>query len=172
MITIGSAILAFVTLQRLSELVIAQRNTSALLARGAYEVAPEHYPLIVAVHTAWLLGLWWLAPPMTPNLWWIAVFALLQLGRLWVLMTLGNRWTTRIIVLPGAPLVTSGPFRFLNHPNYAVVIAELAVLPIAFGLYGYAIMFSLLNAAVLTIRIRAEASALQTALAQPLVKST
>jgi methyltransferase len=153
-------ILAFVTLQRLAELAIAQRNTTHLLARGAYEVAPEHYPLIVAVHTAWLAGLWWLAPGLTPDAGWLVVFFALQFGRVWVLATLGARWTTRIIVLPGAPLITTGPYRFVSHPNYAVVVGEIAALPLAFGLPGFAILFSVLNAAVLVIRIRAENQAL------------
>ncbi len=157
----AAIILALVTLQRLGELVIARRNTARLLARGAYEVAPGHYPLLVAVHALWLLTLWWLAPgkPVMGPL--IALFVLLQLARLWVLATLGARWTTRIIVLPEAPLVRSGPYRFLSHPNYAVVVAEIAVLPLAFGLWEVALAFSLLNAAVLLIRIRAEGRALQ-----------
>ena len=156
----AALILGFVTLQRLAELVVARRNTGALLARGAYEVAPGHYPLIVAVHAGWLAALWWLAPGK-PIAWpLVAVFALLQAARLWVLATLGTRWTTRIIILPGAPLVTGGPFRFLSHPNYAVVVAEIAVLPLAFGLWQVALIFSLLNAAILTIRIRAENRAL------------
>ena len=158
--TVAALILAFVTLQRLAELVVARRNTAALLARGAYEVAPGHYPLIVAVHAGWLAALWWLAPGK-PVLWpLIGIFALLQATRLWVLATLGPRWTTRIIILPGAPLVTGGPFRYLSHPNYAVVVAEIAILPLAFGLWQIALLFSLLNAAVLTIRIRAENRAL------------
>jgi methyltransferase len=163
----GIAILAFVTLQRLAELVVARRNTSALLARAAYEVAPGHYPLIVAVHALWLASLWWLAPG-EPIVWpLIGIFALLQLARLWVLATLAGRWTTRIIVLPGAPLVTSGPFRFVRHPNYLVVTAEIAVLPLAFGLREVALIFSLLNVAVLAIRIKAEGKALQPAAAGP-----
>jgi methyltransferase len=162
-VTVAAIILALVTLQRLAELVIARRNTRALLARGAYEVAPGHYPLIVAVHTLWLATLWWLARGK-PIIWpLIALFVLLQLGRLWVLATLGSRWTTRIIVLPEAPLVRTGPYRFVSHPNYAVVVAEIAVLPLAFGLWEAALVFSLLNAAVLVVRIRAEGRALQTA---------
>ena len=158
--TAAVLILAFVTLQRLAELVIARRNTAALLARGAYEVSPGHYPLIVAVHAGWLAALWWLAPGK-PILWpLIAIFAVLQAGRVWVLATLGERWTTRIIILPGAPLVTGGPFRFLSHPNYTVVVAEIAILPLAFGLWQIALLFSVLNALVLFIRIRAEAKAL------------
>jgi methyltransferase len=88
------------------------------------------------------------------------MFMLLQAGRLWVLRTLGPRWTTRIIVLPNAPLVTGGPFRFVRHPNYLVVIGEIAVLPLVFGLWQVALIFSILNAIVLTIRIRAEMGAL------------
>lgn len=153
-------ILGLVTLQRLAELVISRRNSKTLVARGGYEVAPRHYPLIVAVHAFWLAALWWLAPGRA-ILWpLIGLFLLLQLGRLWVLATLGERWTTRIIILPGAPLVTGGPFRFLRHPNYVVVAAEIAVLPLAFGLWEAALLFSVANAIVLTIRIRAEEKAL------------
>lgn len=153
-------ILALVTLQRLAELIIARRNTARLLARGAVEVAARHYPLIVAVHTLWLAVLWWLAPGQ-PIIWpLIALFLLLQLGRVWVLATLGSRWTTRIIVLPGEPLVTWGPFRLVRHPNYLVVVCEIAVLPLAFGLWKVALIFSVLNAGVLFIRIRAENRAL------------
>ncbi|MEA1015211.1 isoprenylcysteine carboxyl methyltransferase family protein [Sphingosinicella sp. LY1275] len=155
------AILALVTAQRLAELVVSRRHTRALLARGAYEVGARHYPLIVAVHAAWLAALWWLAPGRAVLWPLIGLFVLLQGARLWVLATLGERWTTRIIVLPGAPLVARGPFRFVRHPNYLVVVAEIALLPLAFGLWPVALLFSLLNAAVLTVRIRAEEKALE-----------
>ena len=159
--TAAAIILALVTLQRLAELAIARRNTKALLARGAVEAAPGHYPLIVAVHAGWLLALWWLAPGK-PIFWpLLGLFLILQLGRLWVLATLGERWTTRIIVLPGAPLVTKGPFRLVRHPNYVIVALEIAALPLAFGLWQVALIFSGLNAAVLAIRIRAEEKALE-----------
>ena len=158
---VAVAILAFVTLQRLGELILAQRNTERLLAQGAHEVAPGHYPLIVGLHAAWLIGLWLLAAGREASLPLLAIFALLQAGRLWVLATLGGRWTTRIIVLPGAPLVTGGPYRFLRHPNYWVVAGEIAVLPLVFGLVWYALLFSLLNAGVLSIRITAEDRALK-----------
>jgi methyltransferase len=154
------AILAFVTLQRLAELALARANTRRLLAAGAREYAPGHYPLIVAVHVAWLATLWWLAPGRPIHLPFLVLFALLQLGRVWVIRTLGERWTTRIIVLPGAPLAAGGPFRFVSHPNYLVVIGEIAVLPLVFGLWSVALVFTLINAAVLTIRIRAEQAAL------------
>lgn len=149
-------ILALVTTQRLGELMLARRNTKALLARGACEAGRGHYPLIVAVHAAWLAALWWLAPGR-PVIWpLIGLFLLLQAGRIWVLATLGRRWTTRIIVLPDAPLVKDGPYRWLRHPNYAIVVGEVAVLPLAFGLWQVASLFTLLNGLVLAIRIRVE----------------
>nr|WP_246505158.1 isoprenylcysteine carboxylmethyltransferase family protein [Microvirga antarctica] len=154
------AVLTFVTLQRAAELVIARRNTHALLANGAREVSPGHYPLIILVHTAWLAGLWVLAWDRPVAGGWLALFILLQAGRLWVLATLGRRWTTRIIVQPGETLVRSGPYRFVSHPNYVVVAGEIAVLPLAFGLPWFALVFSLLNAAVLLVRIRAEQAGL------------
>ncbi len=156
-------VLTLVTLQRVFELGIARRNTRRLMARGAVEVAPGHYPLIVAVHAAWIAGLWLLAwdRPMTPG--WLVLFALFQAARVWVIATLGERWTTRIIVLPGAPLVRKGPYRFLDHPNYVVVAGEIATLPLAFGLEVFALAFSVLNALVLFVRIRAEQAALTAA---------
>ncbi|NUQ17476.1 MAG: hypothetical protein HOP95_03330 [Sphingomonas sp.] len=153
-------ILALVTLQRLGELWLANRNTRRLLAQGARERGAGHYPLIVAVHTLWLLSLWWLALPRPVHLFWLALFVLIEVARVWVLMTLGARWTTRIIVLPQAPLVGRGPYRLVNHPNYLVVIGEIAVLPLVFGLWQVALVFTLLNAAVLTVRIREENRAL------------
>jgi methyltransferase len=154
------ALLAFVTLQRLVELPIAAANRKRLLAAGGHEVGAGHYPLIVAVHAAWLAALWWLAPGRPIHLPFLALFILIELGRIWVLRTLGPRWTTRIIVVPGEKLVASGPYRYLNHPNYLVVIGEIAVLPLVFGLWQVALAFSLLNAAMLTIRVRAENEAL------------
>ncbi|MDI5924056.1 isoprenylcysteine carboxyl methyltransferase family protein [Rhizobium leguminosarum] len=157
-------LLTFVTLQRLAELVLARRNTAALLARGAREVAPEHYPTMVALHAGWIIGLWLLAPGKPVALFWFLVFIGLQALRLWVLATLKGRWTTRIIILPGAPLVRSGPYRFLRHPNYAIVVGEITVLPLAFGLPLYAIVFSLLNALILHVRVKAENAALKSAM--------
>ena len=162
-IPLASVVLAFVTLQRLGELVLANRNTRQLLARGAIEKAREHYPLIVALHAAWLLSLWYLAWNGSINAAWLVVFVVLQALRVWVIATLGERWTTRIIVLPGASRINTGPYRYLSHPNYAVVVAEIAVLPLVFGLWAHAIVFSVLNALVLLIRIRAETSALEEA---------
>jgi methyltransferase len=163
--TLAGLILGLVTLQRVGELVLARRNTGRLRAQGAREVAAGHYPLIVILHAAWLAGLWyivvWREPDTDVNLIWLAVFVVLQALRVWVIATLGPRWTTRIIVLPGAPLVASGPYRFVSHPNYCVVAAEILVLPLVFGLVWYGIAFSVLNAAVLWVRIRAEEAALR-----------
>ena len=155
------AVLAFVTAERVAELLLAKRNTARLLSRGAKEIASAHYPLIVALHAAWLGGLWLLAWDRPIQLAWLALFAVLQILRFWVLATLRDRWTTRIIILPGAPLVKSGPYRFLSHPNYAVVIGEIAVLPLIFALPWYALAFSILNGLVLFIRIAAENAALR-----------
>ena len=167
MISASIIILGLVTLQRLGELVLANHNTQKLLARGAIEKSAEHYPLIVALHTFWLAGLWFLAWDTPFNSVWLVVFIGLQLLRVWVIATLGDRWTTRIIILPGAPRVTTGPYRLLSHPNYAVVAAEIAVLPMVFGLVGFAVVFSVLNAVILWVRISAEQVALTEADAMP-----
>ena len=161
MTPVAVAILAFVTAQRLVELWLSNRNTARLLADGAVEHGARHYPLIVGLHVLWLAALWWLAPGRPVSLAWLAVFVLLQLGRVWVLATLGPRWTTRIIIPPDAPLVRAGPYRLVNHPNYVVVVGEIAVLPLVFGLWPVAVLFTVLNAAVLAIRIREENQALR-----------
>ncbi|OMJ33049.1 hypothetical protein BSZ14_05515 [Sphingomonas sp. Sph1(2015)] len=158
--TLPYAIMAFVTLQRLSELVIARRNTARLMAAGAREYGANHYPVMVAMHTAWLIALWFSVGDRAVSWPLLLAFAVLQGMRIWVLATLGSRWTTRIIVLPGASLVARGPFRFLRHPNYAVVTAEIAVLPLTFGLFGIAALFTILNAAMLYVRIGTENRAL------------
>lgn len=155
-----AVILGYVILQRLAELWIAQRNTSDLLASGGREVAAEHYVLLVVMHAAWLTGLVVFAFGQPVTMWALALFGVVQLLRIWTLATLGRRWTTRIIVVPGETLVASGPFRYVSHPNYLVVIAEILLLPLVFGLPLYAAVFSALNAAVLTIRISAEERAL------------
>lgn len=158
---LGVVILALVTLQRVGELWLSTRNTRRLVAQGAREYGQSHYPLIVAVHALWLIALWWLAPGRHIFAFWLVLYVLLQVARIWVFATLGQRWTTRIIVLPGAPLIHRGPYRFVNHPNYVVVVGEIAVLPLVFGLWQIALIFTALNAAALTIRIREENRALQ-----------
>jgi len=159
-VILNVVILSLVTLERLFELWLSKRNTWRLLAEGAREYGAAHYPQIVAVHALWLASLWWLAPGRPVDGFWLGMYVLLELARIWVLATLGRRWTTRIIVLPGAPLVARGPYRLVKHPNYLVVVGEIAVLPLVFGLWPIALVFSLLNAAVLAIRIREENRAL------------
>ncbi len=154
------AIMAFVTAQRLAELAIDRRNTARLLAAGAREVGARHYPAMVGMHASWLAALWFTVGGRSVDVAMLAVFVVLQLMRVWVLATLGPRWTTRIIVTDSAPLVKKGPFRFLRHPNYTVVTAEIAVLPLVFGLVWIAVLFTLLNAAMLYVRIGAENRAL------------
>jgi methyltransferase len=159
-VNLASIILAFITVQRLGELALSRYNTSKLLARGAIEVGAGHYPLIVLVHAAWLIALWIWGRDESVNLVALALFIALQGLRVWIIATLGARWTTRIIVLPGEPLVASGPYRYLSHPNYAVVAAEIAILPLALHLPVLALIFTALNAAVLVIRLRVETRAL------------
>ena len=156
----GVAVLTFVTLQRLFELWLSNRNTRRLLGRGAHEVDPGHYPFIVLLHASWLAILWFLGPGPPIEIVPLILFGLLQLARVWVIATLGERWTTRIIVLPGEPLVKSGPYRWVNHPNYLIVIGEIAILPLVFGLPTVAIAFSILNGLLLWVRIRDENRAL------------
>ncbi len=154
-------ILAAVTAERLAELALARRNTRALEARGAWEAAPAHYRVIVIVHTAWLASLWtWGWNIIAPG--WFGAFLVFQVLRVWVLATLGRRWTTRIIILPGAPLVSTGPYRILRHPNYIVVIGEIACLPLALGLPAVAAVFTTLNLLILSVRVHAENKALAT----------
>jgi methyltransferase len=149
--------LALVAVQRLGELAYAARNTRRLLARGAVEIGRAHYPLFILLHGGWLVTIAALIPAATPPSWpLLALFVLLQAGRIWVVATLGPYWTTRIITLPSVPLVARGPYRFVRHPNYLVVTGEIAVLPLAFGAWQIALVFSILNALLLAWRIRIE----------------
>lgn len=160
------AIMLFVTLQRLGELVIARRNTRRLMAQGGVEYGAAHYPAMIALHASWLALLWLFVGGRPVNMVLLGVFAVLQALRVWVLATLRSRWTTRIIVMPGAQRVLGGPFRLISHPNYAVVVAEIAVLPLVFGLIWIALLYTVLNAAMLYVRIGTENRALESA--QPL----
>ena len=161
--TLSLLILAVVTLERLAELALARRNTRRLLARGAVESGESHYPLLVGLHAAWLVGLWLMAWDRPANLVLLALYGVALAFRIWTMASLGERWTTRIITLPGAARVRRGPYRFMPHPNYVVVVVEIAVLPLMFGLAAYAAVFSLLNASALWVRIRAEEAALRQA---------
>ncbi len=156
------AVLAFLTAQRLLELVYAQKNTRALLARGAVEHGRGHYPAMVAIHASFLGALWFSTAPYAPILWPLLIaFALLQAAHLWVLATLGPYWTTRIISAPDFPRIIGGPFRFVRHPNYVVVTLEILTIPLIFGHYRIAMLWTILNAGILFVRIRTENVALR-----------
>ncbi|MBV8198071.1 MAG: hypothetical protein JO263_08045 [Candidatus Eremiobacteraeota bacterium] len=150
-------VLALVALQRIIELFYASRNTRRLRARGGVETGAVQYPFIVALHAAWLVSMAIFIPPSTPPNWaLLALYVALQPLRIWTIAALGPYWTTRIITVPGAPLVRRGPYRIFRHPNYIVVCAEIAILPLAFGAIELAIVFSVLNASLLSWRIRTE----------------
>jgi methyltransferase len=151
--------LGFIVIQRLSELVIAKRNTTNLLAKGAYEVGASHYPVMVAMHSTWIACLVIFGYDEIVAFGWLAVFAVLQIFRVWILGSLGSRWTTRIIILE-EPLVVRGPFKYLSHPNYMLVVAEIIVAPLVLGLVWVAVVFTVLNAAMLWVRIGVEHKAL------------
>jgi methyltransferase len=155
-------LLLFVTLQRLAELIHARRNTRRLLAEGAVEIGAGHYPLLVLLHAGWLGSLWlWLAGGRAEFYATAAIaYLLVQLLRVWVMASLGRYWTTRILVPRETPLVQRGPYRFLKHPNYIVVAAEIALLPLALGAWPLAVIFSMLNAAVIAWRIHVEETSL------------
>lgn len=152
---------ALIAAERVGELVLASRNLRALRRRGAVEHGRGHYPLIVALHGLWLGALLLLVPAQTrPDPLLIGLYVALQVLRVWTIATLGPWWTTRVMTLPGAALVRTGPYRFLRHPNYAVVIAEIAILPLAFGAWRIAVVFTLANLALLAWRITVEERAL------------
>jgi methyltransferase len=159
----GSVLLAYLTAQRLAELWWAKQNEARLLAAGGVERGRSHLWLMILVHAAWISGLWLLGYDRPIESVFLALFLILQIARFWVLLTLGRRWTIRVITVPGEHLVARGPFRFLRHPNYAVVVGEIAVVPLVLGLPIFAVVFTILNLMVLAIRIPAENAALATA---------
>jgi len=155
------AVLALVILERAAELAFATRNTSRLREAGAIEFDARGYPWFIGLHGAWLGSLFVLVPADAAPSWpLLALYAVLQLGRLWAIVTLGRRWTTRIIVLPGAPLIKRGPYRYLRHPNYTVVAGEIAALPLAFGAVAIALVFTAINLALILRRVAIENRAL------------
>jgi methyltransferase len=161
MVSAAIWVLVLVTLQRLSEVVIATSNTRALLAKGGVETGAAHYPVMVLLHASWLACLWWFGwnNPVVWSL--LFAYGALQFFRIWILATLGRRWTTRIITVPGETLVARGPYRFVKHPNYLLVLLEMPLLPLALNLPWLAILFGLLNVAMLAWRISIENAALR-----------
>lgn len=159
--TAAQIILALVLLQRLLELRLARRNTERLLEQGAVEHGANHYPYLVLFHAVWLTTLVLSVPTdAAVNWYWLAAYLALQAARLWVIVSLGPFWTTRIITLPGTTLVRRGPYRYVRHPNYWVVAGEIAVLPLVFGEWLIAVVFSIVHAILIRERIATEEAAL------------
>ncbi|MBL24282.1 MAG: hypothetical protein CMM48_10350 [Rhodospirillaceae bacterium] len=155
--TIAYWLLLAVALQRLAELIYSNRNTKRLVSEGGSEVGKGHYSIIVAVHVGWLVTMTLANPPDTNVIWpLVALYGAVQLLRIWVLVSLGRYWSTRVIDLPDAPLVRHGPYRWCKHPNYVVVVLEVAILPLAFQLWAVAAIFTFLNSAILAKRIHVE----------------
>jgi len=156
---------ALVTAQRLLELTLARRNERKTRAKGAVERGREHYPFIVALHSLWLVSTLvegFLRGPELPPYWPIplALFLLVQPLRYWAIFSLGESWNTKILVVSGAKLVRRGPYKYVNHPNYVVVVVEILAFPLIFGAWVTALVFTPLNVALLYVRIREENRAL------------
>ena len=150
-------VVGLVAAMRLGELAYSARNARALKENGAVELGASHYPLVVALHAAWLLALLAFVPWNAAVNWiWLGLFLALQVMRVWTIASLGRFWTARVYSLPAAPLVRRGPYRLVAHPNYLIVVGEIAVLPLVFGAWRIALIFSLLNAALLAWRIHIE----------------
>jgi methyltransferase len=156
----GLFLLALIAAQRLGELILSRRNTALLMAKGGVEFGASHYLLMVGFHTAWLLGMVAFGWDHHVSRLWLAVIVAMQVARFSVVRSLGQRWTTRIIVLPGVPPVKTGLYSLMRHPNYVVVAVEIAAVPLALGLREYALVFFVLHLLVLGIRIKAEDKAL------------
>ena len=160
-------ILVFVIIQRFVELRIAKRNEKIMLERGAYEVGATHYPWMIFLHVSFFVSLlievFFFKSLLIPHFSWLMVFVLLQFLRIWCLVSLGVFWNTKILILPGANVVIKGPYAYIRHPNYAVVCLEILVLPFMFGAYVTAIIFSILNVIMLSVRIPLEEKALKEA---------
>ncbi len=159
-------LIAAVAVERLAELIVSKRNARWAFAHGGNEFGRGHYPVMVTIHVALLIGcgleVWLLDRPFVPWLGWtmLAVVVAAQLLRWWCIATLGKRWNTLVIVLPEAPLVRSGPYRWLHHPNYVAVVAEGIALPLVHSAWITAAVFTVANALLLTVRIRVENAAL------------
>lgn len=157
-------IVLLVAAQRLLELRLSRRHEARLVAAGAVEFGAAHYPLFVLLHGGWLAALLFAVPWERPgHPWLLGAFFALQPLRCWCIRSLGGRWTTRVLVLPGAPPVRHGPYRWLRHPNYVVVTLELALLPLAYGMAAVALLAGLANALLLRHRVAVEERALRAA---------
>jgi methyltransferase len=161
-VTLPQWIVVALAVIRAGELIHARRNARRLLAEGGQSVGDGHYPFIVALHASWLGVLWWIGWRLPQPDWLLfGLFVLLELARLWVVATLGRFWTTRIITVPGAPLVRNGPYKWVRHPNYLIVALEVPLLLYAFNAPALAVLFGATNILLLAYRIRVEEDALR-----------
>ena len=157
----AQAVFAYVVIQRLGELAYANANTRRLLAEGGREYGEKHYPLFIVLHGGWLISIALFAKPTdAPNLLLLNAFIATQTFRFWTLASIGRWWTTRIISAPHFPKVKRGPYRYIKHPNYALVVVEIALLPLLLGAPAMALTFSILNAALLAWRLIIESAVL------------
>lgn len=159
-------VVSFVIIQRIIELFVARKNEQWILAQGGYEVGARHYPFMVAIHVGFFISLIFevmVFERSIPSYWGLLfmIFVCLQLMRVWVISSLGKFWNTKIIVLPGAHVVKKGPFNFIRHPNYVVVTLEIITIPLMFGAYFTALVFTILNFVILSVRIPIEEAALR-----------
>jgi methyltransferase len=160
--TAHASIVGFLALQRLAEALYGRWNTARLVARGAVVVDEPDYPWTVLLHAGWLAALAFAVPEDAPvRLPFLALYGALLLFRAWVMTSLGPYWTTRIVTVPSAPLVRRGPYRLLRHPNYMVVVGEIAVVPLIFDAWTIAVVASLVNAVLLRRRIALEEGTLE-----------
>jgi methyltransferase len=162
-----TVVVVLVGIERVAEMVVSRRNAAWSLERGGVESGQRHFPVMIALHTAFLVGMlveaWWRRPDVPGVLAWsmLGVVIACQAGRWWCIAALGRHWNTRVIVVPGTPPVVRGPYRFLSHPNYVVVVVEGIALPLIHAAWISALVFTVLNAALLTVRLRVESAALR-----------
>ena len=160
-------VVVLVAVERVAEMVVSRRNAAWSFERGGVESGQRHFPVMVVLHTLFLVGMlveaWWRRPDVPGVLAWsmLAIAIACQLGRWWCIQALGRHWNTRVIVVPGTPPILRGPYRFLSHPNYVIVVVEGVALPLVHAAWISAVVFTILNAALLTVRIRVEAAALR-----------
>jgi len=159
-------VVSFVIIQRIVELFVARTNEKWIRSQGGYEVGAKHYPFMVAMHVGFFISLiieFLVFDRSLPAFWILlfVIFVMLQMMRIWVISSLGRYWNTKILVLPGAHVVKKGPFHFIRHPNYVVVTLEIIVIPLMLGAYFTALLFTILNFIILSVRIPVEEAALR-----------
>ena len=155
-------LILFIISQRLCELIYSNINTKRLLKEGAKEFGRKHYPLFIVLHSTWIISVFIFAPQNKEfNIYFLIIFFIMQIARLWVLISLGKFWTTRIISQVDQPLIKKGPYKYFKHPNYLIVCIEIAVLPLVYNLFNIAIIFTIANLILIFWRVNVENQALK-----------